>query len=292
MTEVIVKNNDYSFWDNNPKIYLERIDRNGTHHYIDTRCPKCSGTGWLPYMTHVDGGRCFKCGGSGDGFRKRVVVWTPEYAEKIKAKREKAEKEKAKEHNKKFLDKMGFTPDGKTYIVLGNTYEIKDQLKAEGGFFSRTLGWHFNHSVDNHPVKELSVDEPLKTTDEEEIYLFETNHAGAYYLNSGNEIYVSEIIKGYRNDYLNSLPSSTEWIGEVGKRITIENCKCSILCSWEGYYGVTILYKFVTPDGNVLTWKTAKNIDTDTPVTLTGTIKEHSKYKGEKQTELTRCRVQ
>lgn len=28
-------------------------------------CPRCSGMGFIQVYWHIDGGRCFKCGGSG-----------------------------------------------------------------------------------------------------------------------------------------------------------------------------------------------------------------------------------
>lgn len=28
-------------------------------------CPRCGGTGFVPQFRHVDGGRCYECGGSG-----------------------------------------------------------------------------------------------------------------------------------------------------------------------------------------------------------------------------------
>lgn len=289
MNEYIAKENDFSYWENEPRIYLDHIDRNGSRYYVDTRCPKCGRTGYLQYYVHVDGGICFKCGGSGEGIRK-IIVRTVEYAEKLRIRREKALAVKAVKMNQKFLKEEGFTPEGKTYIVLGDTYSIKDQLKEEGAFYSKPLGWHFNHKPDNHPVKELSIDQPLVDTDGEEFSLLEKNSDGFYYI--AYEWEISKIINRYRNEYLETLPTDTEWIGEVGKRITVENCKGSVITSWDTQYGTIVLYKFITPERNILTWKTSKNLDLDTPITLTGTVKAHNKYKSDKQTELTRCKVQ
>ena len=45
-------------------------------------------------------------------------------------------------------------------------------------------------------------------------------------------------------------------------------------------------------DGNVYTWKTGKYIDdTVDEMSITGTVKAHTEFRGIKQTELTRCRV-
>lgn len=83
--------------------------------------------------------------------------------------------------------------------------------------------------------------------------------------------------------------SNSAWVGEVGERITITgNCKC--MASWESCFGMTFLYKFTTEEGNIFTWKTGKALDEGT-VTIKGTVKTHSEFRGEKQTELTRCKI-
>lgn len=81
----------------------------------------------------------------------------------------------------------------------------------------------------------------------------------------------------------------SNWVGEVGQRIEITaECKC--LASWDSDFGVGYLYKFTTADGNIFTWKTGKAIE-DGQVTLKGTIKAHTEFRDEKQTELTRCKI-
>jgi hypothetical protein len=59
-------------------------------------------------------------------------------------------------------------------------------------------------------------------------------------------------------------------------------------------YGTEIHYIHTFKAGdNTLVWKTTKglSIEENTEVTLKGTIKEHTEYKEEKQTVLTRCKV-
>lgn len=82
----------------------------------------------------------------------------------------------------------------------------------------------------------------------------------------------------------------SEWVGEVGKRISIEIEQVALLTSWETMYGITCVWKIVGKDGNVYTWKTGNDIPEEA-TKITGTVKEHKEYRGVKQTELTRCRV-
>lgn len=44
-------------------------------------------------------------------------------------------------------------------MVLGKTYEIKEELKAEGAKFNRILLWHFGQKVEGHDLLEVSVDD-------------------------------------------------------------------------------------------------------------------------------------
>lgn len=101
----------------------------------------------------------------------------------------------------------------------------------------------------------------------------------------------------------------SQYVGEVGKRITVKATYVSS-ASFEvdrfGGYGTDTMYihTFKDADGNKLIWKTTKALGTwledgtwqkheyGNPVDLTGTVKEHKEYRDEKQTALTRCKMQ
>ena len=88
---------------------LIRIDKNGTKYYEgNVPCDRCDGKGTY-YIgvcngrlvpSYIDGGVCFKCGGSGTQISK-WKEYTPEYEAKLearrKARREKYEQEHAEE---------------------------------------------------------------------------------------------------------------------------------------------------------------------------------------------------
>ena len=90
---------------------------------------------------------------------------------------------------------------------------------------------------------------------------------------------------------------SSSWVGTEGQRIELPELQVKLLTSWDTQFGYTYLYKFTDTNGNIFTWKTGKWLgDSDeiteiTKVSLRGTIKGHTEYKGIKQTELTRCKV-
>lgn len=55
---------------------------------------------------------------------------------------------------------------------------------------------------------------------------------------------------------------------------------------------MSALHKFRTEGGQVLTWKTGRCLrGVGDKVSLRGTVKKHSEYKGRKETELARCAV-
>ena len=107
----------------------------------------------------------------------------------------------------------------------------------------------------------------------------------------------------------------SEYLGTVGKRLTAEvtltrnyTFEAESFSRWGGYETKHI-YTMTDDDGNVLVWKTTALMGVDEEcdenrericwysirkgdrIKVTGTVKEHSEYKGERQTVLQRVRV-
>lgn len=92
------------------------------------------------------------------------------------------------------------------------------------------------------------------------------------------------------------------FVGNVGEKITVVG-KMIAVTGYETEWGYTTIYKIVDENGNTFIWKTstfAQVIDNNgycTPaveldkVQITGKIKDHNEYNGEKQTVLERCKV-
>lgn len=91
------------------------------------------------------------------------------------------------------------------------------------------------------------------------------------------------------------------YIGEVGKRLKI-TATYKKTFEFAGYYGtVNFIHTFEDSDGNILVWKSTNYVEwvkngfcefipKGSVVELTGTVKDHSNYKGIDQTVFTRCR--
>lgn len=268
---------------------LIRVDRNGTQYFEGmVSCDRCGGAGGADAWAYT-GWTCYKCGGSGKQFAT-WKVYTPEYEEKLaEQRRKRAEKKfqeqlaKAPELKAEWLEKNGFNADGKTYLFLGNTYEQKEEIKAVGGKFDNLLNWHISAPVEGYKFLEISVEEVA----DEHIW-------------NGYEFNMDKCatLKDRKREAENKDKPDAGYYGEVGNKVSLELTYVNH-AAWEnsfGYYGgITILYIFKDSEGHIFTWKTSKwinAIDDDVKeFHVTGTIKEHNEYNGQKQTVLTRCKV-
>lgn len=97
--------------------------------------------------------------------------------------------------------------------------------------------------------------------------------------------------------------ANLQYIGNIGDRLKKIPVTYVFGTTFNSFYGIVTLLKFIDGNGNVLIWKTnscpevldenGKDvvIDTGDKLYITGTIKEHNEYKEEKQTILTRCKL-
>ena len=50
-----------------------------------------------------------------------------------------------------WLEANGFNSKGETFILVGNTYSIKNELKEKGWKFNRILKWHGGSPLNEYP---------------------------------------------------------------------------------------------------------------------------------------------
>lgn len=267
-----------------------RTDKNGTRYYQSCECDKCEGRGVIPYFAHVDSGVCFKCGGRGVLDRARTMkIMTEEHAAKLQANRLAKARANADNKNKATLKAWGFNENGETWAVLGNTYEIKDTLKALGAKYNPIIGWHLTEDTDEYPTIVITADE-----------FWDKNTVGEYMATDERHDECKAKIR-IANELLKQAENKSQHIGEVGDKLEIAVTlkRISGFTTNFSYMGeTTFIYKFEDADDNIIIWKTAKAPAEFEPemvegatVTLQGTIKAHSEYKGELQTVLTRCKI-
>lgn len=291
MREYTVKNNDFSEFDSKSNLILEKVDRNGTHYYTDCRCPKCGGTGYISCYNHVDGGVCFLCDGSGR-HGTRITVRTIEYQEKLNAQRLEKARKTAGKRNTEFLHSQGFSTDGKTWIVMGETYSRKEELKNAGCKWDPELGWHFDHEVNNFDTVLITIQDSIPAA----FYEGGTAQIGQYDMDGTLHFlpcgFLRDHVKSLREQYVADHAPKTEYFGSVGDKVEL-NLEIVHIGGYETMYGFTTVYTFVDSESHQFVWKTSSSlgeINAGDSLKLKGTIKAHSEYRGLKQTELIRCK--
>lgn len=259
---------------------LLKVDKNGTKHWTDSVCPKCNGSGYLPEYKHFDWGVCYKCGGSGQ-YITNWKEYTPEYAKKLEERRLARLRKKAPEENARWLERNGFSADGKTWVVIGNTYDIKDELKEAGAKWNGLLGWHLDHDPVIWPAFTVTTDDVCRRSLADQLFWDDYSVIAAL---------ISELREKHRP------ASGSEYLGAVGEKLTVR-VRLVRIFTYETHFtyrGETnFIYKFADEEGNALVWKTSCPLDLEEgrEYEVSGKVKEHSEYKGEKQTALTRCKV-
>ena len=197
---------------------LVKIDKNGTKIYEDWRCPRCGGAGGADSWKFT-GFTCWGCGGTGRRSKPAIYKeYTPEHQAKLDAQRiKRAEKrleerrEKAQELNSDFFQRNGFNADGNMWIVLGNSYDIKDELKALGCKFSSPLScWCCDHELEGYDTIKLNASE-----------MYEADDAGCYLWRWMKVNEVMEIIRT-ANEELKASKSSSSYVGKIGDRIEVK----------------------------------------------------------------------
>lgn len=258
-------------------VTLIKVDRNGTKYYQSDDCPKCGGKGYLYCYGHIEGGVCFKCGGTGKG-SQTWKEYTPEYAQKLADRRAARAQAKSGENRAKFLEKEGFGADGFTYVIKGNTYSIKDELKAAGAKFNSYLGWHFANKDNGYDCFEINADDVAE---------FNSDWAFRW-----KDMEIVEHLLGELKEEENRANSVSQHLFSVGEKVTV-SVTLSHIASFGTQFGTTCIFNFTDDDGNILVWKTAtyQELEEGNRYVVKGTVKSHDEYKGIKQTTLTRCKV-
>lgn len=233
------------------------------------------------------GGVCLKCNGTGY-ITKEIRLYTEkEKAAAVRAKERAAERKieeklaNAEKKKQKWLEKECFTPDGVTTVYVGsNSFDVKDQLKADGWKYSPMIGWRIaatgveKYGIEN--VVEISV------TD-----LASFNLYGEGFWLSTAKTFVDQIRQSREPQ------SVSDWIGTEKERIKNIPVTLVSIHGYNNQFGYSQAVKFETEDKSEIIWFTTTNIKIKVGEKgiLTGTVKKHDIYKNNKITIVTRCKI-
>lgn len=249
-------------------------------------CDRCGGKGIYGWGAIVNGspqyaGTCFKC--NGNGYEEKVVrLYTEKEftaAQRAKMNRRAAaakrkEERKAKAYNR-WLEWNGFSEDGYTYIYFGNTFPIKDELKARGCKYNGDLKWHGPELL---PIPE---DCHVARVHFNEVYDWDAEGCRALLTDAG-ALHLKDIF---------DVVCRGEYMGEVKERL--RNLKAILVEQRKNKRYGGWIYTFTVGYYDLI-WFTEKDLSylgENVPVILTGTVKKHDIYGGVRMTYLNRCIV-
>ena len=268
--------------------------------YVSARC-KCDRCTKGVYVTRVEngqpiphpafGGVCLKCKGSGF-ITKEVRLYTDkEFEQMEKASAKAAEKREAAREQKmkaeyankraKWLEENCFNENLTTFVYFpAGSFEVKDSLKDAGFRFSKILLWHIANIPEGYEDKVVEI-----TLDQ----VAEIGAWGEGFYRPDARTFVDDILKNCRPVE----ESTSEWLFEEKERFYDYAVVLKSIRGMETRFGYTQLVKFEDANGNILQWWTAVEIKAEVgdQVLLTGTVKAHDEYKGEKSTTVTRCKI-
>lgn len=184
-----------------------------------------------------------------------------------------------------WMQKNGFNKEGVTYVITGgNTFEIKDTLKAMGCKFSSLLKWHSPERIVLEGFKLVSF-----TFDE--LYSWMPMDKNVMACETAKTI-VKEKLSPFTaaNTILASNLMNAEWLGEVGDRLRKIPAKIVGKKEISNQNGRFTLFTFETGN-SVLCWFTSSTRfeQVGDEILLSATVKSHRVYEGQKQTYVTRC---
>jgi hypothetical protein len=138
--------------------------------------------------------------------------------------------------------------------------------------------------------------------DVENDYLYNLRTAAsADDVNGRNAGIIASIVFAYKREVERQILQATlrerakisNWIGTKGQRESLSLTVANV-SEFDSEYGITRLIKMLDAEGNVVIWRTSSHdlwMEQGFTVELVGRVKDHSEYRGEKQTVITRPTV-
>lgn len=170
-------------------------------------------------------------------------------------------------------DQLGFGEKGYITIFKGDTEATHDWFSYNGRYL-KTLGWYF---PENKEYTTLPINiEPIK------LYWNEISENNIAFSEAKIKEIVDEKLYG---------KSDSNYIGKIGDRINTILTVCYVK-NITTDYGMSYFHVLKDKNGNVCTWTTnVRKLNIGETYNITGTIKELKKFKNERQTVLTRCKI-
>ena len=174
-------------------------------------------------------------------------------------------------------EQLGFV-DNSISLIIGNISELSDWLKRVNAKYNKLFGWYLPGTC-GEPI------EPIPEGIIFKVLTWPQISVNNKYLRPDPEIV--EIVSSIKYG-----DSPSQFVGEVGSKIT-EILYIKKVMKVNTRYGETNVHIMTDNNENIYTWMTnSRNLVEGQTYKITGTIKNHETYKGQKRNVLIRCQVQ
>ena len=173
---------------------------------------------------------------------------------------------------------FGFGEQGYIWIFKGDTYSAIDWFRIQPTRYTEHFGWYLPSNIEMPDPLPVGI-EPVK------LEWDKVCDEDGFGFKDKKEIrkYVDSLIYD---------PGTSEWVGNIGERITMP-FTCVRIMHFSNEYGNSTMFQFETDDGDICMWstQTSKDIKENHRYLVAGTIKSHNTYRNQQQTILTRCTI-
>lgn len=181
----------------------------------------------------------------------------------------------------KWLEDHGFSAEGRTFVVTGESYSIKDELKAVGFRYDPVLKWHKAEPVEEYASRlvEVQFDQ-----------VCDMAPWGEGHFKAEASAFISKLTQ--QEEEINTI---SQWIGLPGDIVKDRVVQLIKKRSYNGRYGMSNVITFQDKDKNLFTWFTSTNpafVVGDELKIVSARIKDHNEYRGERSTVITRPKLE
>lgn len=171
--------------------------------------------------------------------------------------------------------------------IIQAAQEEYDRIVGSGGLFIMPFGkWS------GRPISEIPLDYRVWFVNSLDGEADSKTRAIAAVMNWDGSVTAELERRERRQKEIEERKANSQFVGEIGERQDFI-LKHVYSRSFGGYYGTVFIEIFTDMDGNTIKYMGGASLDVepDGEYTITGTIKKHEEYQGEKQTVIARPKV-
>lgn len=194
---------------------------------------------------------------------------------------------------KRFCEMNGFNLNGDGWIVLGNTYPIKDELKKKGARYNGNLKhWILPVEDNQYNLYKISADDLFEKNRFSGVWDYrspkDTSYLMAELKNKDEAIVKADLEK---SDPAMTARTKLSTIYTVGAKVNIDIKSMQLKSTGVSAFGPYYLYEIIDLAGYQFLWYSSRELDLSLePSKLIGTIKGFKEYYGIEQCILTKCK--